>query len=100
MKTYGFLKNILIIVIFFIIIISCKSNDRVITDHVFCSAFRVKNDSDLPDTWMNDIGEKIPNWFESARLYYAYTGDTSVMKIIHDFMDYTLEHGTSSPEYD
>ncbi|OFY67661.1 MAG: hypothetical protein A2Y71_00605 [Bacteroidetes bacterium RBG_13_42_15] len=155
MKTYGFLKNILIIVIFFIIIISCKSNDRVITDTVFCThnvvldeknkivpwytptgkaydhflrlrwdfiktkvpnspgpdpgsgypqyyfycAFRVRNDSVLPDTWMNDIGEKIPNWFESARLYYAYTGDTSVMKIIHDFMDYTLEHGTSSPEY-
>ena len=27
-----------------------------------------------PDTWMNDIGERIPNWFESARLYYVYTG--------------------------
>jgi hypothetical protein len=26
-----------------------------------------------PSTWMNDVGEKIPNWFESARLYYAYT---------------------------
>ena len=145
----------LIPVLFLIIIISCKSQDRVITDTVFCThnvvldeknkivpwytptgkaydhflrlrwdfiktkvpnspgpdpgsgypqyyfycAFRVRNDSVLPDTWMNDIGEKIPNWFESARLYYAYTGDTSVMKIIHDFMDYTLEHGTSSPEY-
>ena len=27
-----------------------------------------------PDTWMNDIGERIPNWFESACLYYVYTG--------------------------
>ena len=149
------MKNMLIPVLFLIVIISCKSQDRVITDTVFCThnvvldeknkiipwytpaekaydhflrlrwdfiktkvpnspgpdpgsgypqyyfycAFRVRNDSVLPDTWMNDIGEKIPNWFESARLYYAYTGDTSVMKIIRDFMDYTLEHGTSSPEY-
>jgi hypothetical protein len=52
-----------------------------------------------PDTWMNDIGEKIPNWFESARLYYAYTGDTVMMKIIRDFVDYTLLHGTSSPKF-
>jgi O-glycosyl hydrolase len=52
-----------------------------------------------PDTWMNDIGEKIPNWFENARLYYAYTGDSSVMKIIRDFVDYTIEHGTSPAEY-
>jgi hypothetical protein len=48
-----------------------------------------------PDTWMNDIGEKIPNWFESARLYYAYTGDDAVMKIMRNFLDYTMEHGTS-----
>ncbi len=48
-----------------------------------------------PSGWMNDIGEKIPNWFESARLFYAYSGDSSVMKIVKDFMDYTLEHGTS-----
>jgi len=52
-----------------------------------------------PDTWMNDIGEKIPNWFENARLYYAYTGDSTVMKIIKDFVDYTLAHGISSPEF-
>ena len=48
---------------------------------------------------MNDIAEKIPNWFENARLYYAYTGDSSVMKIMKDFIDYTIEHGTSSPEF-
>jgi hypothetical protein len=48
---------------------------------------------------MNDIAEKIPNWFENARLYYAYTGDLSVMKIMKDFIGYTLEHGTSSPDF-
>jgi hypothetical protein len=67
--------------------------------YYFYCAFKVSNDSILPDTWMNDVGEKIPNWFESARLYYAYTGDTSVMKIMRNFMDYTLEHGTSSPGF-
>jgi hypothetical protein len=67
--------------------------------YYFYCAFNVSNDSILPDMWMNDIGEKIPNWFENARLYYAYTGDASVMKLIRDFVDYTLEHGTSSPEF-
>lgn len=67
--------------------------------YYFYCAFKVRNDSILHDTWMNDIGEKIPNWFENARLYYAYTGDTGVMKIMKDFIDYTLEHGTSSPDY-
>lgn len=59
---------------------------------------------DLPDTikangWMNDIGEKIPNWFESARLYYAYTGDASVMKIVKDLADYHLKNGRSDPSF-
>jgi hypothetical protein len=67
--------------------------------YYFYCAFRVRNDSILPDTWMNDIGEKIPNFFESARLYYAYSGDTSAMRIVRDLIDYTLDHGTSSPEY-
>jgi len=67
--------------------------------YYFYCAFRVSNDSILPDMWMNDIAEKIPNWFESARLYYAYTGDHGVMKIIRDFVDYTLEHGTSSSDF-
>ena len=44
---------------------------------------------------MNDVGEKIPNWFESARLYYAYTGDASVMQIATGLVDYGLAHGTS-----
>ena len=67
--------------------------------YYFYCAFNVRNDSILPDSWMNDIGEKIPNWFENARLYYAYTGDSSVMNIMKGFIDYTLEHGTSSPEF-
>ncbi len=67
--------------------------------YYFYCAFKVSNDSILPDSWMNDIGEKIPNWFENARLYYAYTGDAGIMKLMRDFVDYTLEHGTSSAEF-
>jgi len=67
--------------------------------YYFYCAFKVRNDSILPDAWMNDIAEKIPNWFENARLFYAYSGDASVMKIIKDFIDYTIAHGTSSPEF-
>jgi hypothetical protein len=67
--------------------------------YYFYCAYKDSNGVLEPDTWMNDIGEKIPNWFESARLYYAYTGDTVVMKIIRDFVDYTLLHGTSSPKF-
>jgi hypothetical protein len=67
--------------------------------YYFYCAFRVSNDSILPDKWMNDIAEKIPNWFENARLYYAYTGDSSVMKIMKVFIDYTIIHGTSSTEF-
>jgi hypothetical protein len=49
----------------------------------------------LDDAFMNDVGEKIPNWVESARLYYAYTGDASVMDIVRKLVDYTLDHGIS-----
>ena len=52
-----------------------------------------------PDWWMNDVGEKIPNWFENARLYYAYTGDASVMQIAGGLVDYALAHGTSPSTY-
>jgi regulation of enolase protein 1 (concanavalin A-like superfamily) len=48
-----------------------------------------------PDNWMNDVGEKIPSWFESARLYYAYTGDASVMTIAKNLIDYTIANGHS-----
>jgi hypothetical protein len=67
--------------------------------YYFYCAFKLSGDSILPDTWMNDIGEKIPNWFENARLYYAYSGDSSVMEIMKNFIGYTLEHGTSSTEF-
>ena len=63
--------------------------------YYFYCAFKENSGILEPDSWMNDIGEKIPNWFESARLYYAYSGDSSVMKIVQNFLDYTLDHGTS-----
>jgi hypothetical protein len=63
--------------------------------YYFYCAYRIKDGNLQPDTWMNDIGERIPNWFESARLYYAYTGDTTVMTIVKKLVDYTIEHGTS-----
>jgi len=63
--------------------------------YYFYCAFWDRDGKIEPDTWMNDVGEKIPNWFESARLYYAYTGDTTVMTIVRNLIDYTIEHGTS-----
>ncbi len=63
--------------------------------YFFYCAYWDKNGVLEPDTWMNDVGEKIPNWVESARLYYAYSGDASVMKIVKELVDYTLEHGTT-----
>ena len=45
--------------------------------YYFYCAFIDSNNILLPDMWMNDVGEKIPMWFESARLYYAYTGDAT-----------------------
>jgi hypothetical protein len=67
--------------------------------YYFYDGFFVKDKMIVPDNWMNDVGEKIPNWFENARLYYAYTGDSSVMKIVKDLIDYTLVHGTSQTTF-
>ncbi|TKK65133.1 hypothetical protein FC093_20935 [Ilyomonas limi] len=53
----------------------------------------------LPDMWMNDVGEKIPNWFESALSYYAYTGDTKPLSITKGLIDYCLEHGLTPSTY-
>lgn len=64
-------------------------------EYYFYCGYWIKNGKHEPDTWMNDVAEKIPNWFESARLYYAYTGDSSVMTIIKNLADYALTHGTS-----
>jgi hypothetical protein len=67
--------------------------------YYFYCAYHPENGSLQPDTWMNDIGERIPNWFESARLYYAYTGDSSVMTIVKKMIDYVIDHGTSPPTF-
>jgi hypothetical protein len=65
--------------------------------YYFYCAFRDKNGVLVPDTWMNDVAEKIPNWFESGRLYYAYTGDATVMTLVKRLMDYTLSPGRTFP---
>ena len=58
-----------------------------------------KDQKMIPDTWMNDIGEKIPNWFESARLYYQYSGDRRPLDIITEMIGYTIDHGTSPQDF-
>jgi len=58
-----------------------------------------KDQQMIPDTWMNDVGEKIPNWFESARLFYQYTGDIRAMKIIQNMAMYAIDHGTSPANF-
>ena len=63
--------------------------------YYFYDGYVTKEAKITPDNWMNDVGEKIPNWFESARLYYAYSGDATVMALVRKLIDYTLEHGTS-----
>ncbi len=67
--------------------------------YYFYCAFMDSGGELKPDMWMNDVGEKLPNWFENARLYYAYTGDSSVMKIVLDMADYYLEHGSSPSDF-
>jgi hypothetical protein len=68
--------------------------------YYFYCAYDLQNGNLQPDTWMNDIGERIPNWFESARLYYAYTGDSTVMTIVKKLIDYAIEHGTSPATFE
>lgn len=67
--------------------------------YYFYCAYRLDNGNLQPDTWMNDVGERIPNWVESARLYYAYSGDTGVMTIVKDLVDYVIGHGTSASTF-
>lgn len=67
--------------------------------YYFYCAFRDSNDILLPDLWMNDVGEKIPNWFESARLYYAYSGDMGPLNITKGMADYALTHGLTPSNY-
>lgn len=67
--------------------------------YYFYCAFKDSNNILLPDQWMNDVGEKIPNWFESARLYYAYTGDSIPLNITKGMVDYSLAHGITLSTY-
>ena len=67
--------------------------------YYFYCAFKDSSNILLPDGWMNDVGEKIPNWFESARLYYAYTGDSEPLNRTKGMVDYSLEHGITPPAY-
>jgi hypothetical protein len=46
-----------------------------------------------PAGWENDVGEKIPNWVESARLYYQYCGDRAPLDYVKRLVDYSLVHG-------
>ena len=67
--------------------------------YYFYASFDMKDGKIVAKEWMNDVAEKVPNWFENARLYYAYTGDSGVMKIVKDLIDYSLEHGTSPADF-
>ena len=58
-----------------------------------------KDQKMIPDTWMNDVGEKIPNWFESARLFYQYSGDRSALDIVTKMAAYAIDHGTSPSDF-
>lgn len=63
--------------------------------YFYCEYKNRNNGIELGGEFMNDVGEKIPNWVESARLYYAYSGDRGVMEIVRKLVDYTLDHGIS-----
>jgi hypothetical protein len=67
--------------------------------YYFYDGYVTKEATITPDNWMNDVGEKIPNWLESARLYYAYSGDAEVMALVRKLIDYTLQHGTSPADF-
>jgi len=58
-----------------------------------------KDQKMIPDTWMNDIGERIPNWYESARLFYQYTGDPRALDIAMNLAEYAIDHGTSAADF-
>jgi len=44
-------------------------------------------------SWENDVGEKIPNWVESARLYYQLHRDMAPLNYVKRLVDYSLDHG-------
>jgi len=53
-----------------------------------------------PDTWENDWGERVPNFVEFGRLYYAYSGDMGPLNIAKGLIDYALDHGLTPATYD
>lgn len=53
----------------------------------------------LPDHWMNDVGEKVPMWLESARLYHDYTGDTVPLQMAKGLVDYSISHGLTASDF-
>ena len=67
--------------------------------YYFYCAFIASANTLIPDKWMNDVGEKIPNWFESALSFYVYTGDMKPLTIAKGMIDYTLKHGITPPTY-
>lgn len=52
-----------------------------------------------PDNWENDWGERIPNFVEFGRLYYAYSGDMGPLNISKNLADYALAHGMTPANY-
>ncbi|MFT3705321.1 MAG: hypothetical protein QM802_23335 [Agriterribacter sp.] len=67
--------------------------------YYFYCAFIDSANTLLPDMWMNDVGEKIPNWFESALSFYVYTGDIKPLSITKAMIDYSLAHGLTPSNY-
>jgi hypothetical protein len=65
----------------------------------FWDGYNTEDATLTPDWWMNDPGEKIPYLFDSARLYYGFTGNTTPLAQIRAFIDYTLEHGMSPANF-
>jgi hypothetical protein len=59
---------------------------------LYC-AWKPGNPPTADTGWENDVGEKIPNWVESARLYYQYTGDMTPLNYVKRLVDYSLHHG-------
>lgn len=51
------------------------------------------------DSWENDWGERIPNFVEFSRLYYAYSGNMGPLNISKSMMDYALSHGMTPSNY-
>jgi hypothetical protein len=63
------------------------------------SGFATTNPGIDPDYWMNAISEVVPNWFESARLYYAYSGDAAPLALAKAVMDHSLTNGISPANF-